>query len=61
MFFIASEWYNEGGEVKVDDKVRYGEKNDSGQARFIVFHPTDRNPYQVSSVHPYGHVLLGFY
>ncbi|KAG8708100.1 hypothetical protein FRC09_001435 [Ceratobasidium sp. 395] len=33
-------------ELKVDDKTRYGQKNAKGEARFIVYHDTSRNPYQ---------------
>ncbi|KAG8709831.1 hypothetical protein FRC09_000451 [Ceratobasidium sp. 395] len=33
-------------EVKVDGKARYGQKNAKGEARFIVYHDTSRNPYQ---------------
>ncbi|KAG8719237.1 hypothetical protein FRC09_011450 [Ceratobasidium sp. 395] len=33
-------------ELKVDDKTRYGQKNAKGEARFIVYHDTSRNPFQ---------------
>ncbi|KAG9105530.1 hypothetical protein FRC07_009208 [Ceratobasidium sp. 392] len=33
-------------ELKVGDKSRYGQKNAKGEARFIVYHDTSRNPYQ---------------
>ena len=34
-------------EVKVDSKFQYGQKNASGEARFLVLHDKDRKPYQV--------------
>ncbi|KAG9121053.1 hypothetical protein FRC07_003155 [Ceratobasidium sp. 392] len=59
LFFIQSEWYQDSArmagiaskvgdhyELKVDDKTRYGQKNTKGEARFIVYHDTSRNPYQ---------------
>ncbi|KAG8714407.1 hypothetical protein FRC09_017670 [Ceratobasidium sp. 395] len=59
LFFIQSEWYQDSAhmaslatkagdyyELKVDGKSRYGQKNDKGEARFIVYHDTSRNPYQ---------------
>lgn len=39
-------------ELKVDDKVRYGQKNAQGEARFIVYHDTSRNPYQHRFMNP---------
>ncbi|KAG8782661.1 hypothetical protein FRC12_020580 [Ceratobasidium sp. 428] len=33
-------------ELKVDGKSRYGQKNAKGEARFIVYHDTSRNPFQ---------------
>ncbi|KAG8766731.1 hypothetical protein FRC12_006682 [Ceratobasidium sp. 428] len=60
--FFQSDWYNAAHlgpkgelvqslvgdhyEVKVDGKARYGQKNAKGEARFIVYHDTSRNPYQ---------------
>ncbi|KAG8755152.1 hypothetical protein FRC12_010981 [Ceratobasidium sp. 428] len=54
LIFIQSDWYNTGHinkvdghyELKVDDKTRYGQKNAKGEARFIVYHDTSRNPFQ---------------
>ncbi|KAG8756390.1 hypothetical protein FRC12_010591 [Ceratobasidium sp. 428] len=55
LFFLQREWYNtdhlgpkvgDHYELKVDDKARYGQKNAKGEARFIVYHDTSRNPYQ---------------
>ena len=42
---VAGQFY----ELKIDDKVRYGQKNAQGEARFIVYHDTSRNPFQVSN------------
>jgi hypothetical protein len=34
--------------MKLDDKFRYGQKNASGELRFVVYHDKERKPYQVS-------------
>ncbi|KAG8719950.1 hypothetical protein FRC09_010355 [Ceratobasidium sp. 395] len=65
LLFIQSEWYqdvarmasiaNKVGdhyELKVDGKTRYGQKNAKGEARFIVYHDTSRNPYQHRFMNP---------
>ncbi|KAG9118527.1 hypothetical protein FRC07_006915 [Ceratobasidium sp. 392] len=59
LLFIQSEWYQDDArmasitsktgdyyELKIDEKSRYGQKNSKGEARFIVYHDTSRNPYQ---------------
>ena len=34
--------------MKLDDKFQYGQKNASGELRFVVYHDKERKPYQVS-------------
>jgi len=36
----------EGYKLHVDDRLQYGQKNSSGELRFVVFHDKERKPYQ---------------
>ncbi|PPQ73799.1 hypothetical protein CVT26_011524 [Gymnopilus dilepis] len=63
VFFVQSNWYNdghlasigqkvEGGyKVIVGDKFQYGQADGTGKGRFIVYHDKERKPYQHRFVH----------
>ncbi|KAG8909107.1 hypothetical protein FRC02_007998, partial [Tulasnella sp. 418] len=36
----------ENYEVTIDNKYQYGQKNKTGENRFIVYHDKERKPYQ---------------
>jgi hypothetical protein len=49
----------EGYQLKLDNNFQYGQKNESGELRFVVYHDEERKPYQV---HTYSYpVPLAFF
>jgi hypothetical protein len=48
--YIQKDKYTGAFELKVDNKVQYGQKNKEGENRFAVYHDTSRKPFQVRSI-----------
>ncbi|THV05886.1 hypothetical protein K435DRAFT_849627 [Dendrothele bispora CBS 962.96] len=56
-FFVQKNWFDNElnksatvdgntARVTITDKFQYGQKNDQGKFRFVVYHNTSRKPYQ---------------
>ncbi|THV04037.1 hypothetical protein K435DRAFT_791231 [Dendrothele bispora CBS 962.96] len=56
-FFVQKNWFDNElskfatvdgntARVTITDKFQYGQKNDQGEFRFVVYHDTGRKPYQ---------------